>query len=293
MFERYTEKARRVIFFGRYEASVYGSPYIESEHLLLGLLREDADFLRNLTGVADIEVQLRRQIEERIRRGERIPTSVEMPLTKESKKILESAREEADRLAHRSVGTKHLLLAMLVTETSVAGQLLLARGLKATEVREKLANSVEPNIGAAGVIASGSIRIDEQWHEKARFALDRFLAGLKWHKADELIKLFAENAQLIDVLGNTWNHEEILKDFETLFAPYAKKNAAPHVEKTFEEQRGQFVAIVLWKNAVLASLERIWIHRMSVVLTREGVDWRILLIQVTPVQILQIKSATP
>jgi hypothetical protein len=288
MFERYTEKARRVIFFGRYEASQYGSPSIETEYLLLGLLREDPALIRTFLGPGDVDTQLRAAIEERITQRERISTSVEMPLTDESQKILNLARDEADRLGHRTIGTGHLLLGMLGVRASVAGELLHARGLKLAEVRERLAK-ITPLI-ATGTATSHSIRVEEQSSEKARLALDGFLAGLKWHKAEELIKSFAEDAQLIDVLGNVWNHEEICKNFGTLFAPYAKKNAAPHIEKTFEGQHGQFAAIVLWKNAVLASLERIWIHRMTVVLIREDAAWRILLMQVTPVQRLQVES---
>ena len=281
MFQRFTEKARRVVFFARFEASRYGSPSIETEHLLLGLMREDPGLITTFVGHPDFVAWIREDIEERITLREPISTALEMPLAADCKKVLNLACEEADRLNHRSVETGHLLIALLEVKKSTASDVLKARGVKAIEVREKLAKRVEITPGL--VTTSGS-RIDQRWHEKARLALDSFLAGLKWHKADELIKSFAENAQLIDVLGNVWNRDEIHKDFETLFAPYAKKNAAPHVEKTFEGQRGQFTAIVLWKNAVLASMERIWVHRMTIILVREAEVWRILLMQVTPVQ---------
>jgi len=88
----------------------------------------------------------------------------------------------------------------------------------------------------------------------------------------------------VDVHGKRWNREEICKEFETLFAPYAKKNAAYTVEETIVNTSGQLVAIVLWKNAILASLERVWIHRMSVVLILEDDEWAIVLAQVTPLQ---------
>lgn len=76
MFERYTEKARRVIFFARYEASQYGSSYIETEHLLLGLLRGDQVLTRTFLGQSNIQVEIRAEIERHITRRERIPTSV-------------------------------------------------------------------------------------------------------------------------------------------------------------------------------------------------------------------------
>ncbi len=281
MFERFTEKARRVVFFARFEASRWGTPSIETEHLLLGLLREDPGLITTFTGHSDAVAKIRSQIEARMTLRERIPTAIEIPLTADNKKIFAFAAEEADRLAARLIGTGHLLIAMLRVETSVAGEVLLAQGLTAAKVREKLPKSIATNAGTA---STDSIRVEEQRGEKARLALDAFIAGLKWHTAEELMKSFAANARLIDVMGNIWNREEIHKNFESLFAPYAKKNAAPHVEKAFDGQRDHYVAIVLWKNAVLASMERIWIHRMSIVLVNQPDAWRILLIQVTPVQ---------
>lgn len=281
MFERFTEKARRVVFFARFEASRWGTPSIETEHLLLGLLREDPGLITTFTGHSDAVAKIRAQIEARMTLRERIPTAIEIPLTADNKKIFAFAAEEADRLAARLIGTGHLLIGMLRVETSVAGEVLLAQGLTAAKVREKLPKSIATNAGTA---STDSIRVEEQRGEKARLALDAFIAGLKWHTAEELMKSFAANARLIDVMGNIWNREEIHKNFESLFAPYAKKNAAPHVEKAFDGQRDHYVAIVLWKNAVLASMERIWIHRMSIVLVNQPDAWRILLIQVTPVQ---------
>jgi ATP-dependent Clp protease ATP-binding subunit ClpC len=79
MFERYTEKARRVIFFARYEASQYGSPYIETEHLLLGLLREDRALAKRFLGESSVEPGIRTEIEGQI-------TQRELPTTREAAK---------------------------------------------------------------------------------------------------------------------------------------------------------------------------------------------------------------
>jgi ATP-dependent Clp protease ATP-binding subunit ClpC len=86
MFERFTEHARRTIFFARYEASSFGSEYIEIEHLLLGILREDQD-LRNRLGLEAIE-QIRGSITERAPRREKISTSLDIPLSHDSKRAL-------------------------------------------------------------------------------------------------------------------------------------------------------------------------------------------------------------
>ena len=141
MFERYTEKARRVIFFARYEASQYGSPYIETEHLLLGLLRE-AKALANrfLRSHGSIEY-IRKEIESRITIRERISTSVEVPLSQECKRILNFAAEEAERLGHKHVGTEHLLLGILREEKSFGAEILQERGLRLSTLREELARS--------------------------------------------------------------------------------------------------------------------------------------------------------
>ncbi|HEV1994745.1 MAG TPA: ATP-dependent Clp protease ATP-binding subunit [Candidatus Acidoferrum sp.] len=149
MFERYTEKARRVIFFARYEASQYGSPYIETEHLLLGLMREDKAlanrFLRQQGSIESI----RKEIEARITIRERISTSVEVPLSAECKRILNMAAEEAERLGHKHVGTEHLLLGILREEKCFGAEILMERGLRLSTLREELARTSGEKTAAA------------------------------------------------------------------------------------------------------------------------------------------------
>jgi hypothetical protein len=138
MFERYTEKARRVIFFARYEASQFGSPYIETEHLLLGLLREDKALTnRFLRAHASVE-SIRKQIEGRTTVKEPISTSVDLPLSNECKRVLAYAAEEAERLAHQHIGTEHLLLGLLREERCLAAEILRERGLETSAIREEL-----------------------------------------------------------------------------------------------------------------------------------------------------------
>ena len=119
MFERYTEKARRVISFARYEASQTGSPYIETEHLLLGLLYEDKALLtkRFLRSDASVEF-IRKQIEGHTRIREKVSTSVDLPLSNECKRVLAYAAEEADSLSHKHIGTEHLLLGCCVKRSA-------------------------------------------------------------------------------------------------------------------------------------------------------------------------------
>jgi hypothetical protein len=137
MFERYTEKARRVIFFARYEASHYGSPSIETEHLLLGLIRESKQILRWAPAL-NLEV-VRKRIDDLTQRLPAIPTSVDLPLSNESRRVLKQAAEEADRLADKHIGTEHLFLGLLGVENCFAAQLLREGGANAATMRAKLA----------------------------------------------------------------------------------------------------------------------------------------------------------
>ena len=229
MFERYTEKARRVIFFARYEASQFGSPYIETEHVLLGLLREDRDVaLRFLSPevsdeeatdvpieVAEVEKRIkyivhrmenaianqefekarfyseeerkerenlrqahlqynrsdvpkgsilkgdpieaiRRQIEAQTARREKVSTSVDLPLSHESKRVLSYSAEEAERLSHRYIGTAHLLLGLLREEKCFAAEILSGRGLRLALVRKEVAKS-SPTEEAPGGLGRGRV----------------------------------------------------------------------------------------------------------------------------------------
>jgi uncharacterized protein YbbC (DUF1343 family) len=140
MFERYTEKARRVIFFARYEASQFGAPAIEAEHLLLGLLREDRSLMSRFLSREQASLEkIRAEIEERMPLREKISTSVELPLSPTAKQILLNAHEEGDSLNHRHIGTEHLLLGLLKEERTLAAEILYERGLRFNTVRDSLA----------------------------------------------------------------------------------------------------------------------------------------------------------
>ena len=139
MFERYTEKARRVIFFARYEASQFGAHAIEPEHLLLGLMREDKTLTGRFFPRAQLSIEsIRKEIEGRTLLREKISTSVELPLAPETKRVLAFAHEESDRLQHRHIGTEHLLLGLLREERSMAAEILYERGLRLNAVRDEI-----------------------------------------------------------------------------------------------------------------------------------------------------------
>src|SRR5271163_137955 len=138
MFERYTEKARRVIFFARYEASQVGNPYIESEHLLIGLLRESGHELRRYLGSRVSAEELRAEIAASTLRREPTSTSVDLPLSNECKRILAYSAEEAARLGHQHIGTEHLLLGTLREKDCLAARLLRERGMELETTRKAI-----------------------------------------------------------------------------------------------------------------------------------------------------------
>jgi ATP-dependent Clp protease ATP-binding subunit ClpC len=138
MFEKYNEKARRALFFARYEASKLGSRVIESEHILLGVLREGEEIIKEIFSRFNVKPeQIRREVEGDRLFVDRISSSAELPLSEESKKILAYAAHEAESMLHPYVGTEHLLIGILRVESSTAARILTAKGLNVYGVREE------------------------------------------------------------------------------------------------------------------------------------------------------------
>jgi ATP-dependent Clp protease ATP-binding subunit ClpC len=166
MFERYTEQARRAIFFARYEASQFGDTEIGDAHLLLGLTRESKNLFARSGGAATIE-SIRRRVEDAVGPPrEAVSTSVDIPLSSTAKHVLAYAAEEAEGLGHKHIGTEHLLLGLLREKNCVAAIVLREEGFRAEELRRTLAADVmvePPPLGgtayARGVgVGSGSVR---------------------------------------------------------------------------------------------------------------------------------------
>lgn len=144
MFERYTEKARRAIFFARGEAGLFGSPYIESEHLLLGLLGENKALLHTHCGTIE---SVRKQIEAQTPLREKIPTSIDLPVSDECERIFVYAAQEASNLSHKHIGTEHLVLGVLRVQDCFAAALLRERGITLEMYREEIQNSLAGQLG--------------------------------------------------------------------------------------------------------------------------------------------------
>jgi len=134
MFERFTEKARRVIFFARYEASVFGSPFIETGHFVLGLVREDRGVFLRLLGQAPTDKDLREKVTALSPPAERTSSSVDLPMSMDVKRCLAYAAEEAEKLEHQHIGTEHMILGLL-REDRGGGRQFLGETKTVEEVR--------------------------------------------------------------------------------------------------------------------------------------------------------------
>jgi hypothetical protein len=225
MFERYTEKARRTIFFARYEASQFGAPYIETEHLLLGLLRENKALTnRFLRPHASVE-SIRKQIEDHTTIREKVSTSVDLPLSNECKRVLAYAAEEAERLSHKHIGSEHLLLGLLREEKCFAFEILHERGLTLDRLREELATAPMedsffhsiPKLRQVPIQIHGSSRDTEYIHARVKTCRKFYWHMRTWKARDVAAERttgklsfdldLAANDQLFTVLRGGWTKD--------------------------------------------------------------------------------------
>jgi ATP-dependent Clp protease ATP-binding subunit ClpC len=202
MFERFTEKARRVIFFAHYEASQFSSPYIETEHLLLGILHEDRQLTLRFLGASLPLESIRREIEAHTTVREKTSTTADLPLSNESKRVLAYAAEEAEQLGHGHIGTKHFFLGLLREEKSFAAELLLARGVRLATVREQLRSVSPPS-------ETSTPQSRREPDVLAEFSRNLNEAALDGH-LDPLIGRESQLDQILQVLSRRANHNAVL-----------------------------------------------------------------------------------
>ena len=149
MFERYTEDARRALFFARYEATKLGSLSIEAEHLLLALTREPKGITSQVFARLSPDL-IRQEIESRTAFREKVPTTAEIPFSAETKRVLQSAASEADLLQSNDIGTEHLLLGILRDGRSIAASLLMDKGMQLDAFRDEVARARNERQEAVG-----------------------------------------------------------------------------------------------------------------------------------------------
>jgi ATP-dependent Clp protease ATP-binding subunit ClpC len=187
MFERYTEKARRAIFFARYEASCFGASQIDVEHILLGILREDGKLAAGYLQLSSVDFErIRRELESRNVLRERVPSNIDLPLSRDAKEALAFAAEEAEMLNHRHIGTEHLLLGLLRKSGTIAAEVLTELGIRLDTLRDDMkadrlkkesarknhiitqripAAEGQPEIGESFKYPDKNLSIDERWSQ--------------------------------------------------------------------------------------------------------------------------------
>jgi ketosteroid isomerase-like protein len=243
MFERYTEKARRVIFFARYEASTFGSPHIKTEHLLLGLLREDKELANRFLGSHAAIESIRKQIEAHTTVRDMVSTSVDLPLTQDSMHVLAYGVEEAERLGDEHISTAHLLLGLMRNENTFAAQVLRERGLQLTAVREELARSSK-----APVADVSNIEIARQ-----------YLKAIEEGATGEALAKFFDPEVIQTELPNRLNPKGVQRDLAALLgaAERGQKVISSQSFKILHElAAGNRVALeVLWEGTLAVPLQ--------------------------------------
>lgn len=141
MYERFTDRARKVMQLANQEAQRFNHEYIGTEHILLGLVKEGSGVAANVLKNLDVDLRkIRLEVEKLVQSGPEMVTMGKLPQTPRAKKVIEYSMEEARNLNHNYVGTEHLLLGLLREQEGVAAQVLMNLGLKLEEVREEVLN---------------------------------------------------------------------------------------------------------------------------------------------------------
>jgi ATP-dependent Clp protease ATP-binding subunit ClpC len=159
MYERFTDRARKVMQLANQEAQRFNHEYIGTEHILLGLIKEGSGVAANVLKNLDVDLRkIRLEVEKLVQSGPEMVTMGKLPQTPRAKKVIEYSMEEARNLNHNYVGTEHILLGLLREQEGVAAQVLMNLGLKLEEVREEVLNLLGHGIESEGGERGGTER---------------------------------------------------------------------------------------------------------------------------------------
>src|SRR5271166_2824564 len=219
MYERFTDRARKVMQLANQEAQRFNHEYIGTEHILLGLVKEGSGVAANVLKNLDIDLRrIRLEVEKIVQAGPDMVTMGKLPQTPRAKKVIEYSIEEARNLNHNYVGTEHLLLGLLREQEGVAAQVLMNLGLKLEDVREEVLNLLGHNMdsgestGGGGGGGSGE-RTAKQGKSKTP-ALDSFGRDLtelaRQGKLDPVIGRQNEIERVIQVLSRRTKNNPVL-----------------------------------------------------------------------------------
>ena len=228
MYERFTDRARKVMQLANQEAQRFNHEYIGTEHMLLGLVKEGTGVAANVLKNLDVDLRkIRLEVEKLVQSGPEMITMGKLPQTPRAKKVIEYSMEEARNLNHNFVGTEHILLGLLREQEGVAAQVLMNLGLKLEDVRDEvlnlLGNGLEggegserggreaSGVGGSGGGGEGSERKSGKSKTPALDSFGRDLTELaKQGKLDPVIGRSEEIERAIQVLCRRTKNNPVL-----------------------------------------------------------------------------------
>ncbi|NLY02986.1 MAG: ATP-dependent Clp protease ATP-binding subunit [Rhodopirellula sp.] len=221
MYERFTDRARKVMQLANQEAQRFNHEYIGTEHILLGLIKEGSGVAANVLKNLDVDLRkIRLEVEKLVQSGPDMVTMGKLPQTPRAKKVIEYSMEEARNLNHNYVGTEHILLGLLREQEGVAAQVLMNLGLKLEEVRDEVLNLLGHGMEGAegsergGAAAGGGGGGEPQRGKSKTPALDSFGRDLtelaKQGKLDPVIGREKEIERLMQILSRRTKNNPVL-----------------------------------------------------------------------------------
>ena len=214
MYERFTDRARKVMQLANQEAQRFNHEYIGTEHILLGLVKEGTGVAANVLKNLDIDLRkIRLEVEKIVQAGPDMVTMGKLPQTPRAKKVIEYSIEEARTLNHNYVGTEHLLLGLLREQEGVAAQVLMNLGLKLEDVREEVLNLLGHNMESSESGSGGGERATSKTKSKTP-ALDSFGRDLtelaRQGKLDPVIGRTNEIERVVQILSRRTKNNPVL-----------------------------------------------------------------------------------
>jgi len=204
MFEKFTERGRKVIIFAREEAEKRQNDYLGTEHLLLGILRDEDSLPMVILKKMGLSVdELRMEIERNLPTGSNILTFGDIPFTPRAKKVLELAVEEARLLGHSYIGSEHLLIGLIREEAGIAGKILRSLGANLLGVRQLAINlSIRKTQAGAKEKKTHTPALDEFGRDMTKFA--------KEGKLDPVIGRVTEIERVLQILARRVKNNPVI-----------------------------------------------------------------------------------
>jgi ATP-dependent Clp protease ATP-binding subunit ClpC len=213
MFDRFTDRARKVMALARKEAQRFNHDFIGTEHILLGLIQEGSGVAANVLKNLGVEIEkIRREIEKNVQSGPSMVTMGQLPFTPRAKKVLELSMEEANELGHNYIGTEHILLGLILENDGVAAQVLLDLNMKLDDVRAEVLELLGAEMQSeSSVPTSGGQAKSGRSKTPALDAFGRDLTELaREGKLDPVIGRHDEIERVIQILSRRTKNNPVL-----------------------------------------------------------------------------------